>query len=198
MIEVMGYMQSKGVVHRDLKLENILVDNDLNLKVADFGFATYKKINKLNSYRGTMTYMAPEIKEGKTYDGKQIDMFSTGVILFIIVQGIFPFKEAKKDEYFYNLILTGKLDQYWAKVGGQNLSPEFKDLILKMFSFDGSKRPTVEQLKTHPWMTKPMDMKAARSNILEKLSEQRSARTADSSTRDEGSSRGDAMLELVR
>lgn len=198
MIEVIGYMQSKGVVHRDLKLENILVDNDINLKVADFGFATYKKINKLNSYRGTMTYMAPEIKEGKTYDGKQIDMFSTGVILFIIVQGIFPFKEAKKDEYFYNLILNGKLDQYWAKVGGQNLSPEFKDLILKMFSYDGSKRPTVEELKNHPWMLKPMDMKASRAQILEKLQEQRSAKTADSSTRDGGSSRGDAMLELVR
>ena len=70
MIEVMGYMQGKGVVHRDLKLENILVDDNMNLKVADFGFATYKKINKLHSYRGTMTYMAPEIKEGKTYDGK--------------------------------------------------------------------------------------------------------------------------------
>jgi serine/threonine protein kinase len=169
MIEVLGYMQSKGVVHRDLKLENILVDNDINLKVADFGFATYKKITKLNSYRGTMTYMAPEIKEGKTYDGKQIDMFSTGVILFIMVQGIFPFKEAKKDEYFYNLILTGKLDQYWAKVGGQNLSPEFKDLILKMFSYDGSKRPTVDELKNHPWMLKPIDMKVSRANILEKL-----------------------------
>ena len=85
MIEVVGYMQGKGVVHRDLKLENILVDETMNLKVADFGFATYKKINKLQSYRGTMTYMAPEIKEGKTYDGKQIDMFSVGVILFIII-----------------------------------------------------------------------------------------------------------------
>ena len=83
--DVVGYMQGKGVVHRDLKLENILVDDSMNLKVADFGFATYKKINKLQSYRGTMTYMAPEIKEGKTYDGKQIDMFSCGVILFIII-----------------------------------------------------------------------------------------------------------------
>lgn len=85
MLDVLGYIQSKGVVHRDLKLENILVDDNLGLKVADFGFATYKKINKLNSYRGTMTYMAPEIKEGKQYDGRSIDIFSTGVILFIIV-----------------------------------------------------------------------------------------------------------------
>ena len=152
MIEVLSFIQGKGVVHRDLKLENILVDESMNLKVADFGFATYKKINKLNSYRGTMTYMAPEIKEGKTYDGRQIDVFSTGVILFIIVQGIFPFKEAKKDEYFYNLILQGKLDTYWQKVGGQNLSEDFKDLILRMFSYDATKRPSVDELRNHKWM----------------------------------------------
>merc|ERR1712100_520643 len=169
MLDVLGYIQSKGVVHRDLKLENILVDDNLNLKVADFGFATYKKINKLNSYRGTMTYMAPEIKEGKQYDGKQVDVFSTGVILFIIVQGIFPFKEAKKDEYFYNLLINGQFEKYWKKVGGNNLSPEFKDLILKMFSYDGNKRPTIEELKAHPWCKKPFSVKMTRGSIMEKL-----------------------------
>ena len=157
------------MIYRDLKLENILVDENLNLKVADFGFATYKKINKLTSYRGTMTYMAPEIKEGKQYDGRSIDIFSCGVILFIIVQGIFPFKEAKKDEYFYNLILTGKLEHYWKKVGGQNLSEEFKDLILRIFSYDGKKRPTVEEIKNHPWMKKPFSMKIQRQHIQEQL-----------------------------
>jgi len=90
-----------------------------------------------------MTYMAPEIKENKNYDGCQIDMFSTGVILFIIVQGIFPFKEAKKDEYFYNLLLNGDYATYWKKTGGQNLSNDFKDLIIKMFSYNGADRPTV-------------------------------------------------------
>ena len=137
-------MHQKRVVHRDLKLENVLVDERLNMKLADFGFACYKSIDALKSYRGTMTYMAPEIKEGKTYKGTQVDMFSLGVILFIIVQGIFPFKEARKEEYFYSLLLNGRIEQYFNKVNGNTLTEDFKDLILKLFSYDGDKRPTIE------------------------------------------------------
>lgn len=201
MMDSLTYIQSKGVVHRDLKLENILVDDNLNLKIADFGFATYKKIHKLNSYRGTMTYMAPEIKEGKQYDGRQIDIFSCGVILFIIVQGIFPFKEAKKDEYFYNLILQGKIEHYWKKVGGQNLSDDFKDLILKIFSYDGKKRPTVEEIKNHPWMKQTYSVKLQREQIQEQLHEKRCEKTTVESTPRQGGahSRGDAqLLQLIR
>ena len=113
MLEFIDYMHSRRVCHRDLKLENILVDDHLNLKVADFGYASYKSIDCLKSYRGTMTYMAPEIKEGKEYQGKKVDMFSFGVILFIIVHGIFPFKEARLEEYFYNLLYTGQTDLYF-------------------------------------------------------------------------------------
>lgn len=189
MLDVLTYMQKKGVVHRDLKLENILVDDNLNLKIADFGFATYKKIDMLKSYRGTMTYMAPEIKEGKTYNGKEIDMFSTGVILFIIVQGIFPFKEAKKDEYFYNLLLQGNYEKYWKKTGGENLSVEFKDLILKMFSYDGKKRPSIEELKQHPWMTKPYSIKLTREALLAKLDEKRASKASTASSEEEKDSR---------
>jgi len=83
-------------------------------------------------------------------------------------------KEAKKDEYFYNLIINNKLDTYWSKVGGQSLSPEFKDLILKMFSYDGSKRPTIDELKSHPWMSKGCDIKGIRSDLVERLSQSRS------------------------
>lgn len=98
-------MHNKCVVHRDLKLENILVDDQMNLKIVDFGFATYKRVKKLTSYKGTKTYMAPEIRKGYVYDGRQADVFSTAVILFIIVHGIFPFKEATGVDTYYKLLI---------------------------------------------------------------------------------------------
>jgi serine/threonine protein kinase len=176
LVESIDYMHNLRCVHRDLKLENILVDEQLNLKVADFGFACYKSIDQLKSYRGTMTYMAPEIKEGKTYDGTQVDLFSIGVIIFIIVQGIFPFKEARKEEYFYNLLLTGQIETYFEKVNGTGLSAEFKDMILKLFSYDGSKRCTVEELKSHPWLNVAgFNKESARATLLSELNQRQMA-----------------------
>lgn len=176
MLDSIEYMHNRRVVHRDLKLENILIDDQLNLKLADFGFACYKNIDSLNSYRGTMTYMAPEIKEGKTYKGQNVDMFSIGVILFIIVQGIFPFKEARKEEYFYNLLLQGKHDTYFQKVNGTGLSGEFKDLILKFFSYDGNMRPQVDQIRAHPWMqSATFNFEATRAQLLETLARKQAA-----------------------
>ena len=60
--------------------------------------------------------MAPEIKEGRVYNGKKADIFSVGVVLFILIRGIFPFKEARKEEFFYNLICQKNYQEYWAKV----------------------------------------------------------------------------------
>merc|ERR1712156_106872 len=172
MLDSVEYMHSRKIVHRDLKLENILIDDNLNLKLADFGFACYKNIDALQSYRGTMTYMAPEIKEGKQYKGTQVDMFSIGVILFIIVQGIFPFKEARKEEYFYNLLLTGKVDTYFQKVNGTGLSEDFKDLILKFFSYNPQERPTIEQIRAHPWMnSQSFNYEATRAQMLSTLAQ---------------------------
>lgn len=81
-------------MHRDIKLENILVDKNMNLKLADFGFAANKNIDQLSTFRGTQSYMAPEIRQGKIYDGRQTDIFSFGVVLFTIVVGYFPFSTA--------------------------------------------------------------------------------------------------------
>jgi len=63
--------------------------------------------------RGTKTYMAPEMKLNKEYNGKSVDIFSLGVVLFILVHGIYPFSEAKADEPFYKKIHDGEHDKYW-------------------------------------------------------------------------------------
>ncbi|CDW84892.1 protein kinase domain containing protein [Stylonychia lemnae] len=152
MLKSIEYMNLKNVSHRDLKLENILVDNDLNLKIADFGYASYQKIDLLKSYRGTFTYMAPEIKLNLTYNGLKVDLFSSGVILFILIRGIFPFKEAREEEFFYNLLMKGKYTEYWEKVQGNYLSDECRDLLQRLFSFDPSQRPSIEEIWNHPWM----------------------------------------------
>lgn len=144
LIRTMDYMNQKNVVHRDIKIENILLDEKMNIKLADYGFATYRKIESLKTYRGTMSYMAPEIKKGELYDGRQTDIFSAGVVLFIIVRGIFPFKEARKDEYFFNLIVTGQHEKYFNKIKGDYLSDNFKDLIVKMLAYNARDRPTIE------------------------------------------------------
>ena len=110
--------------------------------------------------------MAPEIKEGKEYDGEKVDMFSFSVILFIIVHGIFPFKEARKEEYFYNLLMTGQYELYFSKVNGTQLSNEFKDLVAKLFSYDPSKRITASELKEHPWFSmEGFDYEQTRNNL---------------------------------
>lgn len=91
LVSALKYMHGSGVVHRDVKLENILIDDDFNIKLADFGFSSYKNINCLDSFVGTRTYLAPEVKANVVYDGRKADVFSAGVVLFALANGIFPF-----------------------------------------------------------------------------------------------------------
>jgi serine/threonine protein kinase len=99
-------------------------------------------------------------------------MFSIGVILFIIVQGIFPFKEARKEEYFYNLLIQGKTDVYFQKVNGTGLSEDFKDLILKLFSYNGNDRLTADQIRAHPWMQSAnFNFEATRTQLLQTMAQ---------------------------
>lgn len=169
-------MDKKDVAHRDLKLENLLIDENLNLKVADFGFAKNNNVNKLKSYKGTHTYMAPEIRESKVYDGKKVDIFSAGVILFILTQGIFPFQAAKKDDHYYKMIIKGDKAGYFKATGAQHLSPEFKDLFFKMVSYDPKKRISAFEIRAHPWMNRMnidpinQDVKLYQKRIASKVS----------------------------
>jgi len=148
MVNTLQYLKDKNTCHRDLKLENIMVTEKFQLKVADFGFAKQNNVDRLSSYRGTKTYMAPEIKEGRRmYSGLKADIFSTGVVLFAVVTGIFPFTEATKNDKYYNLLKNKKYNEYWSVIDKHSkarLSSEFKNLMQQMLAHDPSDRPQIE------------------------------------------------------
>lgn len=73
--------------------------------------------------------------------------------------------------------MEGDLQTYWKKTGGENLSEDFKDLIIRMFSYDGSKRPSTADIRSHPWMQKEINLKDIKNSILSELAEKRSEMT---------------------
>jgi len=100
----MQYLQSKNICHRDIKLENILFDQQLNIKLVDFGIASFQGSKMLSDFCGTGMYIAPEIREYRAYDGFKSDVFSLGVVLFALITGYLPFQQAKLDEKYYSLL----------------------------------------------------------------------------------------------
>ena len=164
-------LHKNGICHRDLKTENmIFVGRNYDLKLLDFGFSTkfLKKNNKKKKLKrrlGTPYYYAPEILEGKDYDGVQIDIFSIGALLFVLMTRNFGFYEAKiynvssndKSKYIlYNLIKEKKYVQYWEIIEKTFkiviTSQKFKELYQKLVAYEPEERPSIEKIKNDEWM----------------------------------------------
>jgi len=97
LVDAMAYVHSKGVAHRDLKLENIFLDRNVKVKIADFGLMKiFDGPNKeaLKTKCGTLNYMAPELSGQETYEGPPVDIFACGVMLFMMLTSKQPFNEA--------------------------------------------------------------------------------------------------------
>ena len=113
LVDTMQYVHDNNISHRDLKLDNMLIDDNLNTKVLDFGLAYKGNSGKLRNWVGTPSYMAPEINEQKWYNGKEVDVFSLGVIIYSIVVGNFPFERATAYDKFYKLIMNGEIEKFF-------------------------------------------------------------------------------------
>jgi serine/threonine protein kinase len=103
---------------------------------------------------GTPIYVAPEIIEGKEYMGEKVDVFSCGVVLFIMLTGRYPFYCATADDKRYHLLMQSKFDDYWKTFEGkisEPLSLEVRDLLQKMFAYSPEKRMTLDEISEHPW-----------------------------------------------
>ncbi|XP_062412385.1 calcium/calmodulin-dependent protein kinase type IV [Sardina pilchardus] len=152
-LEAVAYLHKNGVVHRDLKPENLLyADMSLNapLKIADFGLS--KIIDEqvtMKTVCGTPGYCAPEILRGNAY-GPEVDMWSVGVILYILLCGFEPFFDPRGDQYMYSRILN--CDYEFVSPWWDEVSLNAKDLVGKLIVQDPHKRLTVEQALQHPWV----------------------------------------------
>lgn len=99
--KALRYMHSLRIAHRDIKLENIILDENYSPKFIDFGFSTCIEANKkIKIFCGTPSYMAPEVVQRKEYRGEKADIWALGVLLFVSLTGIFPFKGTTDQELY--------------------------------------------------------------------------------------------------
>ena len=144
LIEGLQHCHTNGLVHRDIKLENLLLGDQFNLKIADFGYAQSimgKDGKGFNSTDlGTPGYKAPEIAMKVPYKGEKSDIFSAGVCLFIMISKRLPFTEAKQSDKLYRCVAVKRQDIFWryhkktSFQGQEFFSDEAKDLINKMLA----------------------------------------------------------------
>lgn len=171
MCQAMEYCHENHVCHRDLKPDNILLvsrQNDTNIKIVDFGFAKKAiKSNSLSTQCGTPAYIAPEIIYGVPY-GTEVDMWSLGVVMYILLSGYPPFHASNHKDLF-ELIKRGMYkfhDDHWSKI-----SNEAKDLVSDMLQVDPKKRVTAHKALYSKWMKQDAEILRVQdlSNNLVKL-----------------------------
>ncbi|MFS7988165.1 putative protein kinase CAMK-CAMKL-CHK1 family [Helianthus anomalus] len=148
LISVVGYCHSRGVFHRDLKLENLLLDEKWKLKVTDFGLSAVtnqiRNDGLLHTVCGTPAYVAPEILLKNGYDGAKVDIWSCGIILFALNSGYLPFNDSNL-MVMYRKILTGEFRiPRWT-------SPELKRLLSRLLDTNPVTRITVDEILKDPW-----------------------------------------------
>ncbi|XP_074547671.1 MAP/microtubule affinity-regulating kinase 3a isoform X22 [Halichoeres trimaculatus] len=145
-VSAVQYCHQKHIVHRDLKAENLLLDADMNIKIADFGFSNEFTLgNKLDTFCGSPPYAAPELFQGKKYDGPEVDVWSLGVILYTLVSGSLPFDGQNLKE-LRERVLRGKYRIPFY------MSTDCENLLKRFLVLNPSKRGTLEQIMKDRWI----------------------------------------------
>ncbi|BGP03410.1 CAMK/CAMKL/Kin4 protein kinase [Rhodotorula toruloides ATCC 204091] len=156
LISGVGYLHSKGVVHRDLKLENLLLDRNRNVIITDFGFANRfndAHVDLMATSCGSPCYAAPElvVSDGK-YVGTAVDVWSCGVILYAMLAGYLPYDDDPANPEGDNINLLYKYILSTPLTFPDWITDEPRDLLLTMLVPDPTKRCTIHDVMRHPWL----------------------------------------------
>ena len=145
LINALFYLHSQNISHRDVKIDNMLLDRNKNLKLVDFGLSTkYTDDKLLDQPCGTVVYAAPEVLEGNEYHGMLADVWSSGIVLFGMCSGYLPFCD-NDDEVNKKNVIKGEIEL------PSFFSPLLKDLLMHMLDVNPLKRYTLQDIREHAW-----------------------------------------------
>ncbi|KAK7385422.1 hypothetical protein VNO78_31140 [Psophocarpus tetragonolobus] len=149
LIDGVDYCHSKGVYHRDLKPENLLLDSQGNMKISDFGLSAFPEqgVSMLQTTCGTPNYVAPEVLSHKGYEGAPADVWSCGVILYVLIAGYLPFDELDLTTLYSKIEKAQFSCPTWFPVGA-------KSLIRRILNPNPEQRITIEEIRNDEWFQK--------------------------------------------
>ncbi|KAG2198516.1 hypothetical protein INT47_008620 [Mucor saturninus] len=147
----LDYCHRNSIVHRDLKIENILITNHEEIKIIDFGLSNiYSPSRLLNTFCGSLYFAAPELLQARNYTGPEVDVWSFGVVLYVLVCGRVPFDDTSLPA-LHQKIKAGVVEY------PDHLTKECIDLLSKILVVDPKKRETLSFVIHHPWMNRGYD-----------------------------------------
>jgi len=165
LISAVDYCHSRGVYHRDLKPENLLLDENGNLKVSDFGLSALAECKRqdglLHTTCGTPAYVAPEVINRKGYDGSKADIWSCGVVLYVLLAGYLPFHDSNLMEMYRKI---GKGEFKFPNWFG----PKVRRFLSKILDSNASSRISMAKIMDHSWFRKGLDPKTRITRSEEK------------------------------